>query len=297
MDIDVLKSLVAAVETGSFSRAATSLYISQSAVSKRVKMLEDKLGLALLDRSGPLLQLTPAGRIVVKNAKAIIDVCCRCTEELRQFRQARNVSFCCTPAFGLTYLPKIVRAFMEQRPDVSSFSFTFDNPEKIMDGLQSGAFQMAVVEHCDFFPLQGTVIDRLPDDVMLLVGPASLGGQSLQWSLDQLLAKNICVRSNGCCSRLILEDKVAAAGRSMDAFSRVLTYDDLNMILEAVLEGDGVGYVARNVVEKHLADGSMVVLEVPGFEQVFHRSLLVGPSFQPSQESDDLIRLIHEITC
>ena len=295
MDIDVLKSLVAVAETGSFSRAATVLCVSQSAVSKRVKLLEDNLGLLLLDRSGPVLQLTEAGDIVTRSAREIVDICCRCTEKLRRFKQEKRLSFGCTPSFGLSSLPKVVRTFMKQRPDVTSFSFSFDDPERIMEGLQTGLFHLAVIEHCDFLPLQTEELGRLSDDIMLLVGAPCLGLPPSLEDVGTLFPINMCVRSSGCCSRSILESKITAFGRTLDDFNKVLVYDDLNMIIQAVLAGDGIAYIARDVVAGYLAEGKMVSYVLPGFDQVYHRSLLVGPGFVSSPESDELIKIIQDL--
>lgn len=297
MDIDVLRSLVAVADTGSFSRAATALCVSQSAVSKRVKLLEEKVNLALLDRSGPVLHLTPAGRMVTDSARLIIDICCRCKEELDTLRQCRKLSFCCTPGFGFSYLPRIVRAFMERCPDITNFTFSFDDPDNIIEGLNSGTYHIAVVEHCDLFTVQGTVLGNLPDDVMVLVGAPSLGISETDTTLDDLLCMNLYVRSNGCCSRRILDTLMLERSMSLNQFSRILAYDDLNMIVQEVLQGNGIAYLPRCVAETYLADGAMVAYQIAGFDKTFYRSLLVGPGFVPSPESENLIEIITATTC
>ncbi|MBR5930655.1 MAG: LysR family transcriptional regulator [Lachnospiraceae bacterium] len=62
MTFGQIKCFVTVVNEQSFAKAATTLYISQPAVSKSVAKLEEELGLTLLDRHGGELQLTPAGR-------------------------------------------------------------------------------------------------------------------------------------------------------------------------------------------------------------------------------------------
>lgn len=295
MDIDVLKSLAAVAETGSFSRAATSLCISQSAVSKRIKLLEEHLGVTLLDRSGPAMQLTSAGKIVVKNAKAVVELCNRCVDELNVLRQNKKLTFCCTASFGISHLPRIVRRFMDQHPDITNFSFSLKNPEKIIEGLQNDTFQIAVVEHCDNLPIHGNELVRLPSDVMVLVGAPSLGIPVSDVLLNDLLSRNICIRAAGCCSRSILENKMAALGRTVDEFGKVLIYDDLHMKLQAVLAGDGLGFIARSVAAEYLADSRLLAYNVAGFEQTLYRSILVGPGFIPSVESDDLIEIVIDV--
>lgn len=296
MDLDVLKSLVAVAETGSFSRAATSLCVSQSAVSKRIRQLEETLELTLLDRSGAVLQLTTAGKIVCKNAKTMLVLCRSCYEELDALRQHTKLSFCCTPSYGITYVPKIVRTFMEHNPAVTNFSCSFANIEKIMEGLQNGSFHLAVVEHCDLIQFKGRVLERLADDTMVLVGAPALGVSYPSTTIDDLLAFNVCLRTTGCCSRLVFDMKMAAMGRSLDDFKAVVTYDDVNTILTSVLAGDGISYLARHLVQGFIDEGRLLAFPLPGFEQPLYRSLVVGPGFMPTSAADDLIRIIKELS-
>ena len=68
METRYLNTLVAVVETGTFSKASESLHITQSAVSQRIKFLEEHFGQQLLDRSGQRLALTAAGQLVFNKA-------------------------------------------------------------------------------------------------------------------------------------------------------------------------------------------------------------------------------------
>ncbi|RLB63682.1 MAG: LysR family transcriptional regulator, partial [Deltaproteobacteria bacterium] len=72
METRYLNTLVASVEAGTFSKAAELLHITQSAVSQRIKFLEEYFGQQLLDRSGQRLALTSPGKIVFDKAKDIL---------------------------------------------------------------------------------------------------------------------------------------------------------------------------------------------------------------------------------
>src|SRR3954465_13039583 len=72
MDTRQLAALCAVVERGSFSQAAESLGVTQSAVSQAVRALEQRLGVALIDRSGRRAEPTPEGRAVVARAQRIL---------------------------------------------------------------------------------------------------------------------------------------------------------------------------------------------------------------------------------
>ena len=80
MNIKHLEYLLALADTGSFSRAAEKLFITQSALSRSIQNLEEDLGGLLLDRIGKRNELTPLGLDVVSRARHIV----RDAAELRQ---------------------------------------------------------------------------------------------------------------------------------------------------------------------------------------------------------------------
>ena len=72
MNIKHLEHLLALADTGSFSRAAEKLFITQSALSRSIQNLEEELGGLLLDRIGKRNELTPLGLDVVSRARHIV---------------------------------------------------------------------------------------------------------------------------------------------------------------------------------------------------------------------------------
>ena len=72
MNLGQLHHLLALAETGSFSRAAERLHLTQPALSRSILALEEELGLKLVDRVGKRNELTPFGRGVVERARRIV---------------------------------------------------------------------------------------------------------------------------------------------------------------------------------------------------------------------------------
>src|ERR1700753_2568044 len=72
VSLDQLRTFIAAVDEGSFSAASRKLLRSQSVVSETVGNLEEQIGVALFDRSGRYPKLTPAGMVLLADARSII---------------------------------------------------------------------------------------------------------------------------------------------------------------------------------------------------------------------------------
>jgi LysR family transcriptional regulator, benzoate and cis,cis-muconate-responsive activator of ben and cat genes len=87
MELRHLRYFVGVAETENVSRAALKLHISQPAVSRQVRDLEDEIGLPLLKRAGKSVKLTEAGRLFLNEARAILE---RTDEALRNVRALDN---------------------------------------------------------------------------------------------------------------------------------------------------------------------------------------------------------------
>ncbi|MCS7082586.1 MAG: LysR substrate-binding domain-containing protein [Bacteroidetes bacterium] len=81
MELRQLRYLLAVAEEGSITRAAERVYVTQPALSQQLQLLERELGVALLDRSGRRVRLTPAGELLVRGAR-------RALRELEEARSA-----------------------------------------------------------------------------------------------------------------------------------------------------------------------------------------------------------------
>jgi DNA-binding transcriptional LysR family regulator len=73
MELRQIQYFCAVVETGSFTRAAETCLVSQSAISQQVKALEAELGFELLRRHGRSFTATPAGELFARKARVLVD--------------------------------------------------------------------------------------------------------------------------------------------------------------------------------------------------------------------------------
>jgi len=297
METRYLNTLLAAVETGTFSRAAELLHITQSAVSQRIKFLEEHFGQQLLDRSGQRLALTPAGHLVHAKAKEILDKEKELLSCLQESTTHKRLSLCCTPTFGMAYLSKVLGSFMRRHSDMHDLKFVFLQPAAAVGGLHDEAFDLAVVEHCAEQDFAGLDRYSLPDDEMIVVTAAGADLPSVDGVIQAEALRNVRLfaRRDGCSSKELLRQNLKAHGLGFEDFTGVVVSDDLHFTLESVLEGGGVAYVSQALVAKHLAAGRMLGLRVDGFQQRRGRSVLLLAERQEDQLIKDLLECIFAI--
>ena len=109
---------------------------------------------------------------------------------------------------------------------------------------------------------------------MFASAPA-LGLPSPDTTLEAILDVPFFIRREGCCSRLLLENNLHAAGHDLREFRQVIVHDDLHLIVQAILDGEGISFLSRDVLKDHLAAGRLVVHRVPGFHHSRQRALIL----------------------
>ena len=90
----LLDTFIAAVDCGSFTKAAEALYISPTAVMKQMNALESHLDLQLIDRSPSGIRLTAAGAVIYRDAKAMIDLSRKSVASAKAALHAQDTIFC-----------------------------------------------------------------------------------------------------------------------------------------------------------------------------------------------------------
>jgi DNA-binding transcriptional LysR family regulator len=144
-DIRQLRAFVTVVQTGSFSVAARTLGMSQSAVSQAVRQLEDQLSVRLLDRTTRSLQLSKVGGEFFPGIQRLLADLDHQLEDLRDLREHRrgHVTMACVPSVGLRLMPDVLAAFKVEHPMVN-VTIREMSRHQIIESLHSGNVELGV---------------------------------------------------------------------------------------------------------------------------------------------------------
>lgn len=290
MEISYLKTLVIAAETGNFSRTAEMLNMTQSAVSQRVKFVEDYFGHQLFARSGTGLILTTAGSKVISRARNIISMEQELINELKRCAGGSCLTLGCTPTFGIFYLPRVLNRFLLKDANLNDFKFNFVQPGQAIKGLNEGIFDLAVIEHCHNLDLGGLFYKELVDDELIFISSPrlELGGETIR--IDDLLRQRLYTRRDGCSSKQLLVENLKSFGHHLDEFNGVIISDDLRLNIESVTAGNGISFISRSLVLDQLAAGTLRAHRVPEFRQIRRRSIIL----QPHRTAESLLNTLLE---
>ena len=279
METRYLKTLVEAIEKGSFSKASESLHITQSAVSQRVKFLEEQYGCQLVDRSGAVLEPTPQGRLVLSKAREILEKERELLDSLKRISGEKHLSLCCTPTFGMAYLPQVLSDFLRGHTDISDLKFVFLQPGEALRGLRSEDFDLAVIEHCIDQSFDGLERFPLPDDELVFVMPPNteIDLSDGYARLEDLFRFRLIARRDGCSSKEMLRANLAKQKAAFDDFDGLLISDDLHFTINSVQNGGGIAYVSTAIVNSYLQSGRLIAVRVKNFLHARGRCVAMLP--------------------
>ncbi|WP_249359516.1 LysR substrate-binding domain-containing protein [Cupriavidus sp. 2SB] len=143
-----LRALVQVAESGTIRAASRSLHLSQSALTKALRELEDDVGTELLVRSHKGVDFTAAGRVLLTNARLALASLERARDEIRALQggAGAHVTAAVTPLLALDVLPRVWEAFTARQPDATlslSEGFLADLIPRLIEGRLDFAIAIA----------------------------------------------------------------------------------------------------------------------------------------------------------
>ena len=145
MNLNQLRYFVSVAENGSFTKAAVSHYISQTAITQQIHALEENIGTKLLDRNSRPVSLTPAGKVFLKEAREILS---RMDTALLRTREASTglegeLRLGYTKGYEHSDLPKHLRSFHHEYPNVLISCYRCDT-DMLATGLLAGDYDVII---------------------------------------------------------------------------------------------------------------------------------------------------------
>ena len=134
--LELLLAFEAAARLLSFTRAASELHLTQSAVSRQIQSLEESLGTKLFERRTRALLLTEAGQQFYKVAQRVLEELEAATQKLKGAQAARTVTVTTTPGFASLWLIPRLNGYLQGHKGVDvRISATYENVELERDGV------------------------------------------------------------------------------------------------------------------------------------------------------------------
>ena len=145
LDVESLRVLLAVLDHGGMTRAAERLHMSQSAVSRKVQRLEDRVGRPLLIRDGHTLRPTRDTRALLDDARTMVELHDRAAARLQNSDLEGNVRLASNGEIDTTQIAAILGAFRCRHPG-ATVDFTVDHTGALVDWVEEGEVDVAIFQ-------------------------------------------------------------------------------------------------------------------------------------------------------
>ncbi len=143
MELRLLRSFIAAAEDGNISKAAARLSVTQPALSRQIKTLEDDLGVALLERGAHSFSLTPSGELLLREGRALIERADALEQRVKASAKAQTLRVGYSPSLTAGILSPAMEAFSQLHPKARVELSDLSSLEMV-EGLQKGTLDVIV---------------------------------------------------------------------------------------------------------------------------------------------------------
>jgi DNA-binding transcriptional LysR family regulator len=248
MELRHLRYFIAVAEEENVSRAALKLHVSQPALSRQIRDLEDELGFLLLKRGAKSVRLTEAGRTFLIEARAVLQ---RAEQGVKAARAAATgaaseIHVGYAPSLTARILPPTLRAFQLEQAgwrvvlhDLSS--------EEMLGGLRAGKLQIAFVVKPAGAMARGLNFQELArDPLRLAVAPSSALAARRSLGIDEAAGEPLIAYSRKDYPEY--HDLLAAVFVSRRKKLRIAEeHDSVSSLIAAVEAGCGVALVPESL--------------------------------------------------
>ncbi len=168
MELRHLRYFVAVAETENVSRAALKLHVSQPALSRQIRDLEEELGFQLLERSAKSVRLTDAGRVFLTESRAVlqrVDEAVKAARTMAHGGGELHVGY--AASLVARVLPPTLRAFQAAMPNVRVTLHDWTS-EEMLAGVREGKLHLALTVRSANSALRGLRFEELSCDALRL---------------------------------------------------------------------------------------------------------------------------------
>lgn len=247
MDFKQLQSFVTVVNTGSFSKAAQQLFISQPSISTHIRLLEEELNNALLVRNSKSIELTDAGKSFYEYASSILRLKDRMITACRPSGKA-EISIGTSTVPSAYILPDAIASYSRLHSNIS-FSICQRDSLEIVNGIKDGMYDIGFVGTT--FDNTGLEFTPICTDEAVLIVPncAPYNAISNEKSLDMLLRCPLIVRETGSGTGLRMQKLIEAFNIAPDELNIIARSNDPEAVKKMVANGMGIACISRRAAE------------------------------------------------
>ena len=260
IDFELYKIFYVTAKSGNITAAAKKLFLTQPSVSKHIQTLENELGCPLFIRTKKGVSLTAEGQTLMRRIEPACRLIYSAENEMRSLKMLEHgvVNIASTEMSFKSYVLPALVSFKERHPDIS-VRFANALNEKLISMLRDGVIDIAILHEPfakeSFMDLK--VIDKMEETPVCGIKYRELLNNRM--SPDDLLEHTFVSMPEGSSTYEYLSRYFASYGLK---FSPDIELTTVELTVQAVESGLGIGILPRNIAEPMIREGRLFELKV-----------------------------------
>lgn len=250
----------------SFTKASQTLFISQPAISKHIKQLEEDYGTSLFERKGNSIALTEAGEILVDailralaiGNKAAFDI----STQRDQFAAKGELKLGASTTVALYIVPPVLSEFHKKHPYIK-LSLLNRNSENVLKALLDHEIDLGIMEGKNKSSKVNSQL-FLTDEVIPVCSARSYLAVKSKLKIEELVGHPVALRERGSGTLVALKHALSLQGVKLSDLNSRVQLSGTEALKNFILADQCIGFLPMRSVEKELSHGSLVQLYIEG---------------------------------
>ena len=262
-----LRIIKAVASEKSFTKAAEILFISQPSLSKQIKLLENRLGILLINRKNNKISLTEAGNLFLQYAERVLALCeesCRALNDLKNGERG-NLTVGASQTIGTYLMPRVLALFAQHYPQIN-LKVHVDSTRIISKRVVDRDIDIAVVGGDVPEELKKHLeIENFVEDELSLIIPKSHPFAIKKHKLinrDDLYNLNFITLNTNSTIRRFIDNILKQNNIETKQFKIIMQLNSIEAIKTAVSLGLGAAFVSSSAIEKEIELETIEIIKI-----------------------------------
>lgn len=260
IDLNLYKIFYSVATFGNITKAAEQLYISQPAVTKSIKHLENSLGGALFIRTKKGVSLTEEGKVLFEYVKNILEEAKNAQNKFNSLIKLEEgkIHIGASATVSKHFLMPYLEEFHRQYPNID-IEITNELTTNLVKGLRNGYIDFLVTNlpMKEFHDMDIKVCAKLHDS--FACSRKYLENENTVYELNELLKYKIVTQKEPSNTRAFLNNYMKENGMDFKPDIEIVSY---NLVVEFIKAGFGIGYVTKEFIKEELKKGELYEIKV-----------------------------------
>ncbi len=298
MNLKQLEAFVHVAESGSFSKAAKEIFLTQPTISAHISALEKELNVRIFIRNTKEVSLSDAGKELYKYAKQMVDLEKKIEERFgtKEKERKNTISIAASTIPAQYLLPNILLKFNEKYPNEQIKIVESDSSQvitQLVENMVDVGFTGTVLEkkHCKYIPFY--------KDELVVITPNTEKYRQIQKERPEdiiwILEESVIMREEGSGTRKEAEKQLRAAEIDPAKLDIIASIENQETIKKSVRQGLGISVISKLAAKDDVDAGYLLAFPIPGAGGGRDINLVYNKNYQLSRTAERFVKIVKEV--